>query len=246
MTQKHNKTAIVTGASRGIGAEIARHLAADGIAVVVNYANSSTQAAAVVADIEARGGQAVAVQANLLQAEAADSLFDAAKAAFGRVDILVNNAGMMELAPIGQTSDVSFARHVALNLTAPFQLMRKAATQLVDGGRIINLSSSVVGLYQPGYAPYAATKAALEALTHILAKELGPRRITVNAVAPGPVETEFFLDGKSEELVDHIRSMNPFGRLGTPEDIARVVHFLASSDGGWISGQVIRTNGGII
>jgi len=132
------------------------------------------------------------------------------------------------------------------NLGGMFRGMREAARRLRDGGRIISFSSSVVGLYQPAYGVYAATKAAVEALTHILAKELGPRGITVNAVAPGPVATDLFLTGKSDEVVSAIERMNPFGRLGTPEDIARVVAFLAGPDGGWVNGQVIRTNGGTI
>jgi 3-oxoacyl-[acyl-carrier protein] reductase len=136
--------------------------------------------------------------------------------------------------------------HLALNLVAPFRLMREAARRLPEGGRIVNLSSSVVGLYQPGYAIYAATKAGIEAMTHVLAKELGPKAITVNAVAPGPVGTELFLKGKSDDLVSRIKGMNPFGRLGTPEDIARVVTFLASDQAAWISGQVIRANGGVV
>ena len=152
----------------------------------------------------------------------------------------------MQGGPLAQASDAVFARHLEVNLTGPFRLMREAATRLAEGGRIINLSTSVVGLYQPGYGAYAASKAGLEALTHILAKELGARGITVNAIAPSPVATDFFLDGKSEALVAQIAKMNPFGRLGTPQDIARVVQFLASPEAAWISGQLIRANGGVI
>lgn len=240
------RTAIVTGASRGIGAETARHLAADGIAVVVNYASSHTAADAVVAEISERSGRAMAIQADLTNPSAAARLFDEAEAAFGHVDILVNNAGMMKLSPIAEADDAQIDAHVDLNLAAPVRLMREAAKRIAAGGRIVSLSSSVVGLYQPGYGLYAATKAGIEAVTHVLAKELGSRGITVNAVAPGPVGTDLFLAGKSEELVQQIKSMNPFGRLGTPEDIARVVRFLASDQGAWISGQVIRANGGVI
>ena len=244
MTRK--KSAIVTGASRGIGASIATALAADGIAVLVNYANSPDKAEAVVASIEAAGGTAKAVKADLSRPEAAKILFDAAEAAFGTVDILVNNAGVMALAPVAETEDAALDNQIAVNLAAPFRLMREGAVRLADGGRIINFSSSVVGLYQTNYAAYAATKAAVEAITHILAKELGPRAITVNAIAPGPVETELFMTGKSEELVSRIRGMNPLGRLGSPEDIAHVVRFLASAEGGWINGQVLRVNGGVV
>ncbi|MEQ1940554.1 SDR family oxidoreductase [Mesorhizobium sp. CN5-321] len=245
MTQRQ-KSAIVTGASRGIGAEIARHLAADGFAVAVNYASSPDAAEAVVAEIAARGGGATAIHADLNDPVAPRALFDAAEAAFGGVDILVNNAGVMQLAPVAEAGDDMIDTHLALNLVAPFRLMREAARRLPEGGRIVNLSSSVVGLYQPGYAIYAATKAGIEAMTHVLAKELGPKAITVNAVAPGPVGTELFLKGKSDDLVSRIKGMNPFGRLGTPEDIARVVTFLASDQAAWISGQVIRANGGVV
>lgn len=245
MTQ-HIRTAIVTGASRGIGAEIARQLAADGIAVAVNYATSPDAADAVVADITAQNGRAVALQADLADPAAAVRLFDEAEAAFGHVDILVNNAGMMKQAQIDQVEDAQIDAHVALNLAAPVRLMREAARRIGPGGRIVSLSSSVVGLYQPGYGLYAATKAGIEALTHVLAKELGPKGITVNAVAPGPVGTDFFLAGKSDALVEQIEKMSPFGRLGTPADIARVVRFLAGDQAAWISGQVIRANGGVV
>lgn len=243
---QNTKVAIVTGASRGIGAEIARGLAADGIAVIVNYSRSSEQADAVVATISAAGGQALAVQANIADADAAETLFTAAENTFGKVDILVNNAGIMELSAISATDDDSFERQIAINLTAPFRLMREATKRLNEGGRIINFSSSVVGLYQPQYGIYAATKAAVEALTHILPKELGSRAITVNAIAPGPVATDLFLNGKSDELVERIKNMNPLGRLGEPQDIMQVVRFLVSQESGWINGQVIRVNGGVI
>ena len=188
-----NRTAIVTGASRGIGAAITERLARDGFAVVVNYSGNADAAMALVAKIEAAGGRAVAVRADVADPAAVS-----------------------------------------------------AARRLRDGGRIISFSSSVVGLYQPSYAVYAATKAGVEAMTHIVAKELGPRGVTVNVLAPGPVATELFLTGKSDELVAQIAKMNPFGRLGEPDDIARVVSFLASPDGGWVSGQVIRANGGVV
>ncbi len=241
-----DRVAIITGASRGIGAEIARQLAADGVQVVVNHSNSRDAAEALVAEITGQGGHAIAVQADITHPEASGVLFQAAKDAFGHVDILVNNAGMMKLAPVADIDEAMIAAHVALNLAAPIRLMREAARTLPEGGRIINLSSSVVGLYQPGYGLYAATKAGIEAITHIMAKEMGPKGITVNTVAPGPVATDFFMTGKSEELVAQIRGMNPFGRLGTPEDIARVVRFLCAPEAGWVSGQTLRANGGQI
>lgn len=238
--------AIVTGGSKGIGAAISRRLAADGIRVIVNYAHGKDAADAVVAGIGQAGGEAIAVAADIAAPEGMAALFDTAEQAFGPVGVLVNNAGMMKLGAIADCEDDAFDRQVALNLAAVFRGMREAARRLADGGRIINFSSSVVGLYQPGYGIYAATKAAVEALTHILAKELGSRGITVNAVAPGPVATELFLDGKSDAQIAAIARMNPFGRLGEPEDIARVVAVLAGGEAGWVNGQVIRANGGVI
>ncbi|PLP58226.1 3-ketoacyl-ACP reductase [Mesorhizobium loti] len=240
------RVAIVTGASRGIGAAMAQQLARDGFAIVVNYARGREEAEQVVAAIEREGGRAVAVQADIGEASGVASLFDVAEQAFGGVDVLVNNAGTMKLGALAEVEDADFDSQVALNLGGVFRGMREAARRLRDGGRIISFSSSVVGLYQPGYGVYAATKAAVEAMTHVLAKELGPRGITVNAVAPGPVETRFFLQGKSEDQVRAISAMNPFKRLGQPEDIARVVAFLASPESGWVNGQVIRVNGGVI
>jgi 3-oxoacyl-[acyl-carrier protein] reductase len=246
MTIKGQRAAIVTGASKGIGRAIALQLAQDGIAVVVNYSSSHDAAAAVVAEIETSGGKAVAVQADMAGGQAAANLFDAAERAFGGADILVNNAGILKLAPLADTDDASFEQQIAINLTGVFRAMREAAGRLRDGGRIINFSSSVVGAYGPTYGVYAASKAAVEAMTHVASKELGRRGITVNAVAPGPVETELFMTGKSDELVQRIVGTIPLGRLGQPDDIASVVSFLASPQGGWVNGQVLRANGGMI
>ena len=246
MANTQIRSAIVTGASKGIGAAIAQRLARDGIDVVVNYAHGQQAAADIVSLIEAEGGRAIAVGADIGAPDGMAMLFDAAEQEFGGVDILVNNAGIMDLSPIGDVDDASFERMLSVNIGGVFRGMRQAARRLRDGGRIVSFSSSVVGMYQPGYGIYAATKAAVEAMTHILAKELGPRGITVNAVAPGPVETELFMRGKSEALVKNIIGMNPFGRLGQPDDIAGVVSFLADADSSWVSGQVIRANGGTI
>jgi len=246
MTNPSQRVAIVTGASKGIGAAVAQRLAREGLAVVVNYAHGREAAEQVVRAVEGAGGRAVAAQADIGAAEGMPALFDAAEQAFGGADILVNNAGIMQLAPIAQVEDAAFERQVAINLGGVFRGLREAARRLRQGGRIISFSSSVVGLYQPGYGVYAATKAAVEAMTHVLAKELGPRGITVNAVAPGPVETELFLKDKTEAQVRAVAGMSPFGRLGRPEDIAGVVAFLAGAESGWVNGQVIRANGGMI
>lgn len=246
MSTSTNKVAIVTGASRGIGAAIARRLASDGLTVVVNYAGSASAAGKLVDEIEKAGGRAISTQADVSDPQAVKRMFDSAEAAYGGVDVLVNNAGIMKLAPVAQFDDASFDQTIAINLKGTFNGLREAAKRLRDGGRIVNFSTSVVGLYQPTYGVYAATKAAVEALTHVLAKELGPRGITVNAVAPGPVATELFLDGKDQATLDRIRQMNPLGRLGEVDDIARVVSLLVGPDGGWINGQIVRANGGVV
>jgi 3-oxoacyl-[acyl-carrier protein] reductase len=173
-------------------------------------------------------------------------MFDSAETAYGGVDVLVNNAGIMQLSAIGETSDELFDRQIAINLKGVFNGMREAAKRLRNGGRIISFSSSVVGLYQPTYGVYAATKAGIEAMTHILSREVRGRNITVNAVAPGPTATALFLDGKPQEVIDHLSKLAPLERLGRPEDIANAVAFLAGPDGAWINGQVLRANGGVI
>jgi len=244
---KHpTQNTIITGASKGIGAAIALRLAQDGHAVLVNYARDKAGADRVVKTIKQAGGQAVAVQGDVAKPSCMAELFDAAEQAFGPVSGLVNNAGIMRGGPIGTATDDDFDAQCAVNFAGVFRSMREAAHRLTEGGTIVSLSSSVVGLYQPNYGLYAATKAAVEAMTHVLAKELGPRGITVNAVAPGPVDTEFFMTGKPDALVESIKNMNPFGRLGTPDDIAAAVAFLAGPDGRWISGQTLRANGGVI
>ena len=240
------KTALVTGASRGIGAAIATRLAADGFNVVINYAGSVAPAEELASEIKGRGRQAIAVQADVSDPAQVAALFEAAEKAFGGVDVLVNNAGIMKLASLAQSDDALIDSQLGINLKGTINTLREAANRLRDGGRIVNLSSSVVGLKLETYSVYAATKAAVEALTGILAKELRGRNITVNAVAPGPTATALFLDGKSPELVERMSKMNPLERLGTPEDIAGAVAFLAGPDGGWINGQVLRANGGMI
>jgi 3-oxoacyl-[acyl-carrier protein] reductase len=240
------KAAIVTGASRGIGAAVAERLARDGFAVVINYAGSTGAAEALAAKIAKAGGRAIIAQADVSDPSAVARMWESAEAAFGGVDVLINNAGIMHLAKIADGNDALIDSHVAINLKGSINTMREAARRLRNGGRIVNFSSSVVGLKPETYGVYAGTKAAIEALTGILAKELRGRNITVNSVAPGPVATALFLDGKSPQLIDHTAKMNPLERLGTPEDIAAAVAFLVGPDGGWINGQVLRANGGVI
>jgi 3-oxoacyl-[acyl-carrier protein] reductase len=246
MTNHINKVAIVTGASRGIGAAVAERLARDRFTVVINYSGDVKSAEALGRKIEGKGGRALTAKADVSDPNAVRGMFDAAEAAFGGVDVLVNNAGIMKLAEIADSDDALFDQHVAINLKGSFNAMREAAKRLRDGGRIVNFSTSLVGTKLETYGVYAATKAAVETMTAILSKELRGRSITVNAVAPGPVATELFLNGKSPELIDRLAKMNPLERLGTPEDIASTVAFLVGPDGGWINGQVLRPNGGMV
>ena len=245
-TSSSRPVAIVTGASRGIGAAIAERLARDGFNVVINYAGSSAEAQALADRIGQAGGHAITSQADVSDAAAVARMFDAAATAFGGVDVLVNNAGIMKLSSLADSDDALFDSQVAINLKGTFNTLRLAARHLRNGGRIINLSTSVVGLKLENYGVYAATKAAVETLTAILSKELRGRSITVNAVAPGPTATALFVDGKSPELIERMSKMNPLERLGTPDDIASAVAFLAGPDGGWINGQVLRANGGMV
>jgi 3-oxoacyl-[acyl-carrier protein] reductase len=246
MANESNKVAIVTGASRGIGAAVARRLAKDGFTVVINYAGDTKSAEALAGKIESNGGRALTAKADVSDPGAVRGIFDAAEAAFGGVDVLVNNAGIMKLAKIADSDDALFDQQIAINLKGSFNAMREAAKRLRDGGRIINFSTSVVGVKLETYGVYAATKAAIETMTAVLSKELRGRSITVNAVAPGPTATDLFLNGKSPELIDRLAKMNPLERLGTPEDIAASVSFLTGPDGGWINGQTLRANGGMV
>ncbi|CAG4894350.1 SDR family oxidoreductase [Paraburkholderia gardini] len=242
-----SKIALVTGASRGIGASIAKRLAHDGMTVVVNYSNRVEEADAVVAEIAAAGGKAFAMKADVSSAKSVREMFDAVETQLGKIDVLVNNAGIMPaVKPLAEHDDDTFDRVFAINLKGSFNTMREAATRLNDGGRIVNFSTSVIGLAFPGYAVYAATKSAIETMTNILAKEMRGRSITVNAVAPGPTATDLFLTGKSQETIDKLAKAAPLERLGTPDDIAAAVAFLVGPDGAWINGQTLRANGGIV
>ncbi|HEX8929385.1 MAG TPA: SDR family oxidoreductase [Actinomycetota bacterium] len=239
------RVAIVTGGSRGIGRQTARRLAADGFAVVINYAGNDAEAQAAVAEITADGGRAIAVRADVADETAVAALFDTAEDTFGGVDVLVNAAGIMALAPLAELDLSVFDRMLRTNVRGTFVVNQQAARRLRAGGAIINFSSSVVGLAMPTYSGYAATKGAVEALTLILARELRGRDITVNVVAPGPTATDLFLNGKDEATIARMAAQAPLERLGTPEDIATVVAFLAGP-ARWVNGQVLRANGGII
>jgi 3-oxoacyl-[acyl-carrier protein] reductase len=244
----NHQVAIVTGASRGIGAAIAQRLGRDGYKVVVNFAGNHVEAARVVDAIVTAGGGAVAVQADVADAAAVRRLFDEAARLYGRIDVLANNAGIMPsaLPALADTDDAMFDSLFAINVKGSFNTMREAARRLERGGRIVNFSSSVIGLALPGYAIYAATKSAIETMTNILAKELRGKGITVNAIAPGPTATALFLTGKSPELIERLSTAAPLERLGQPDDIANAVSMLVGGDAGWINGQTLRANGGIV
>jgi 3-oxoacyl-[acyl-carrier protein] reductase len=240
------KIAVVTGASKGIGRAIALRLAQDGAAVVVNYAGGTQQAQETVGLIEQAGRKAIPVQADVSKTGDVKRLFDACFENFGRLDILVNNASMMFTKPVVEVSEEEFDRIFDVNVKGTFFSCQEAAKRMAEGGRIINLSSSTPAMMLPGYAAYVATKGAVEQFSHVLAKELGPKKITVNVVSPGPTDTELFSQGKSEEQKQRFGQMAALGRLGQPQDIADVVALLASEDAHWITGQNIRANGGTI
>ncbi|MET3231684.1 UNVERIFIED_ORG: 3-oxoacyl-[acyl-carrier protein] reductase [Burkholderia sp. 1263] len=242
---KNAQIAIVTGASRGIGAAVARRLAKDGFAVAVNYASSSNEADALVAELTAAGTRAIAIKADVSNADDVRRMFEVTEQQLGKVDVLVNNAGVLKPMPLADTSDALYDHNFDINVRGTFNTLREAAARMNDGGRVVNFSSTTLGLNMPGYAIYNATKAAVEAFTHVFAKELRGRKITVNAVAPGPVATALFLDGKTDEQIQTFANMPPLQRLGQPDDIASVVSFLTGPDAGWVNGQVLRANGGV-
>ena len=212
--------------------------------MVVNYASNAKEADAAVADIKADGGQAIAVKADVGNAAEVEQMFDQTVKAFGSLDVVVNNSGIMPLSPIGKADVALFDRVVQTNLRGTFLVMAQAAQRMAGGGRIIAFSSSVLARSFPTYGPYIASKAGVEGLVHVLANEMRGRKITVNAMAPGPVGTELFLTSKSDEQITELAKLAPLERLGEPEDIARVVSFLAGPEGGWINSQVLRVNGG--
>ena len=243
MSTLKSKIAIVTGASKGIGASVAKTLAGAGATVVVNYAGSKDAAEQVVKDITSGGGTAIAIQGDVSKASDVKNLFTRTIAQFGRVDILVNNAGVMITKPIVDTTDEEFDKQFNTNVKGVFNALREAATHLADKGSIVNFSTSVNRIMLPGYATYVATKAAVEQLTRVFAKEVGKRGINVNSISPGPTNTELFTNGKSEETISRLASLSAFNRIGDPQDIANVVLFLVSDEAKWISAQNVGVNG---
>lgn len=245
-TQANGKSALVTGSSRGIGAGIAKRLAQEGYKITVNCVVNRDLAASVVKEIEAAGGEAIWEQADVSDPKAVQRLFDAHDRAFGGVDVVIANAGIMRLAPINAMTDDDFNRMIDVNLKGGFLTMREAARRVRNGGRIITLSSSITQLRSPTYGPYAVSKAAQEIYANVLAKELQGRMISVNAIAPGVVNTPLFTDGKTEQQIAGFAERTPHKRLGEATDIAAVVAALCSSDGGWVNGQTVFANGGLI
>jgi 3-oxoacyl-[acyl-carrier protein] reductase len=244
MTDTPKKTAIVTGASGGIGQAVALRLARDGFAVAVHYAGNAAKADATVGEIKAAGGRAIAVKADVADPADVAHLFKATRDAFGTIDVVVNSAGIMPLTPIVDGGIAAFDQVIATNLRGTFIVLAEAAKQVSAGGRIIAFSTSVIAKSFPTYGPYIASKAGVEGLVRVLANELRGRNITVNAVAPGPVATDLFFNGKSDELIAQLTKLAPLERLGQPEEIAGVVSFLAGPDGIWVNAQVLRANGG--
>ena len=245
MKNLSNKVILVTGASKGIGAEVAKKLAEAKARVIVNYAGSKADADSVVETIKNKGGDAIAIQADVSNPGDVKSLFDQAIAHYGKIDVLVNNAGVMITKLIKDTTDDDFTRQFDINVRGVFNTLREAATRLADNGTVINLSTSVNRLMLPTYGTYVATKSAVEQLTRVFSKEVGSRGINVNSVSPGPTNTALFTTGKPQEVIDRLASLSPFNRIGEPNDIAGVIVFLASDDAKWINAQNIGVNGGM-
>ncbi len=239
-----SKTAIITGASGGIGKAIALRLAADGLNVVLHYSGKSDPVQETIKQIEAAAGKAVGVSADVTKEKEVASIFKEAISAFGTINVVVHSAGIMPLSPIVENDIELFDKVIATNLRGTFLVLAQAAKQIAQGGRIMALSSSVIAKSTPTYGAYIASKAGVEGLVKVLAAEMRGRQVSVNAIAPGPVATPLFLEGKSKEQIEQLSKIAPFERLGQPEDIAHVVSFLAGPDGGWVNAQVVRPNGG--
>lgn len=241
-----NKVAIVTGGTRGIGEKVVEKLVSGGANVIINYVNSAKKAEELVNRLNLEGGSAIAVQANISKIKDIKKLFDIAIETYGKVDILINNAGIMITKPIDQVTEEDFDIQFLTNAKGTYFAIQEAFHRLAKGGRIINISTSVNGNMLPTYSVYAGTKGAVEQFTRQLAKEFGPKEITINAIAPGPIATELFMNGKSDQQIEMFKNMNAFRRLGTPEDVAGAINLFLSEEASWITGQTIRVNGGFI
>ncbi|MEO9892196.1 SDR family oxidoreductase [Aurantibacter sp.] len=239
-----SKVVIITGSSRGIGAELAKTLASKGSRIVVNYSNNKAAADAVVSEIVYKGGEAIAVKADVSSTTDVKRLFAETIANYGHIDVLINNAGIAIYKLLKDTTDDDYNRIFDINVKGVFNTMREASTLLRDGGKIINFSSTTTRVMLPTYGAYSATKAAVDQMTRVFAKEMGERGINVNCIAPGPINTELFNQGKSEEFINRLASMSAFNRIGEPKDIAKIILFLISDDSNWITGQIIGANGG--
>jgi len=243
MTRLNEKVVLITGASKGIGAAVAQAAADAGARVIVNFSSDSTAANAVVRSITDRGGDAIALKADVSDPRDVMLLFDRSIAHYGRIDVLINNAGVVVYKLIKDTTDEDFDRLFDINVKGTFNTLREAATRLAQNGSVINFSTSVNRLILPTYGTYAASKSAVEQLTRVFAKEVGPRGINVNSISPGPTDTEFFRFGKTDEQIARIAAFSAFNRIAEPADIVRVTLFLASDDAKWISAQNIGANG---
>lgn len=240
------KVALVTGSSRGIGRAIAEQLADLGAKVVINYSGSSQKAYEVVEGIKKNDGEAIAIQADISQVTHIVNLFEETVKAYGKIDILVNNAGMMINKPLAEATEEDFDKQFGVNVKGTYFACQQALKYMEIKGRIVNISTSVLGQMFPTYSMYAGTKGAVEQFTRQLAKEFGSKQITINAIAPGPVNTELFNVGKSEQQIEGMKKMSAFGRIGETDDIANVITFLVSEQAQWVTGQTIRVNGGFI
>src|SRR5690606_4868750 len=245
MTDLKNKTAIITGSSRGLGKKTAIALAKQGANVVVNYNSNESEALSTVNEILSDGGNAIAIKADVSKSEDVNNLFEKTIEHFGKIDIVVNNAGIMVTKFLKDFSEEEFDKQFSINVNSVFLMMKKASETLEQNGRIINISSSTSRLMMPGYAVYSAAKSAVEQMTRVFAKEIGSKGITVNSVLPGPIKTELFLNGKSDELISRIASLSAFNRIGEVEDIIPIILFLSGNDSQWITGQNIGINGGM-
>lgn len=245
MNDLTNKTAIVTGASKGLGKKTAIELAKKGINIIVNYNSNQVAADLVVKEIISNGGNALAIKADVSKSTEVQKLFNEAIHHFGKIDIIINNAGIMTTKFLKDFSEEEFENQFSINVKSVFLMMQTAAEKLENQGRIINISSSTSRLMMPTYAVYSATKAAVEQMTRVFAKEIGHKGITVNSILPGPINTDLFLEGKSEAVIDKIASFSAFNRIGEVDDIVPLILFLSGEDSHWVTGQNLGINGGM-